>query len=294
MPNKPALALFAVVMTLVGSTARADHPLPIWEVQGERNSVYLLGSVHLLREEDYPLPDGVYDAYGDAEALYMELDMDDLDPASVQQLVAEIGMAGDGASLGSLMGAEMYSQAEARAAALNIPLQLLAAMEPWLAAITVEQLMLQRIGFNPAFGIEAHLAGRASEDGKEILGLESVEDQLGLLDSLSIEAQRLLLLQTLDEASELATMMDGLIAAWRNGDVDYLETNILEQMQGYPELYDAIVVKRNRDWTGQIEALLDDDDDYLIVVGALHLIGEDGVPAMLDAAGFPSEQLEQQ
>ena len=269
----------------------AEQRLPVWKVSGESNDVYLLGSVHLLREQDYPLPAGIDEAYADAEVLIMEIDMDDFDPAAAQALVSELGTIANGGSLAQLMGESLYEQARADAAALNIPLDALAVLEPWLAAITIEQLMLQRIGFNPDFGVEAHFVGRAAEDGKEILGLEELSEQLGFLDGLSIEAQRLLLLQTLDEASDLESMMGEMIAAWRRGDVRYLEENMLADMQQYPELYDAIVVSRNRNWTNQIADLLDDPQDYLIIVGALHLIGEDGVPAALDARGYETMQL---
>lgn len=284
--------VFAALLAMCASAAYADHPLPLWQVEGKDNQVYLLGSVHLLREQDYPLPSALYDAYDDAEVLVMELDMDDLDPALVQALVQKLGMSNDTGNLAALMGAQ-YDQAAAGAEDLQIPLALLGTMEPWLAAISVEQLMLQRIGFDPAFGVEAHLVERAVGDGKEVLGLEEVDEQLGILDGLSLEAQRQLLLQTLSEAGSIEALMDGMISAWRKGDTAYLEENMLEDMQGYPEIYDAIVTKRNRDWVGQIRDMLDDQQDYLIVVGALHLVGPDSVPAMLRDDGHSIAQLRQ-
>ena len=286
-----------LVLCLLGAiasgAATADQRLPVWAIEGHRNTVYLVGSIHLLREQDYPLPAGIEAAYDDAETLVMELDMDDLDDVELQTLVAELGMAGVGSSLSQMMGAELYERAEAGAAHLNIPLNMLAAMEPWLAAITVEQLMLQRLGFDPGFGIEAHFARKAGADAKEILGLEDIEEQLGFLDSLSLDAQRLLLLQTLDEAGDLQVVMDSIIDAWRNGDVGFLEEQTLADMQAYPELYDTVVVNRNRNWSKRIADMLDDDDDYLVIVGTLHLIGSEGVPVLLDAMGYPVKQMQQ-
>ena len=287
-----AAAAAAILMAVATQRAAvADHPLPLWQVDGDRNRIYLLGSVHLLREEDYPLPSALYAAYEDAEALIMELDMDDLDPVQMQALVAELGSLPPGGSLAEVMGRDLYAEAEALAAKIDIPLPMLAGLEPWLAAITIEQVMLQRIGFNPEFGIEAHMVGKAAADQKEILGLEELEEQLGFLDGLSLSAQRSLLLQTLSEAGEIEPMMDGLIGAWRYGDTDYLEENMLEQMQAYPELYSAIVVERNRRWVEGILDRLDDEQDYLIIVGALHLVGEDSVPALLATRGHEARQL---
>lgn len=287
--GRTALLVMALALLAFYGRATADDALPMWQVDGESNRVYLLGSVHLLREGDYPLPTGLDAAYADAESLVMELDMDDLNPLEVQALVAEIGSAGEGKSLADLMGAT-YGDAKDQADALGIPLELMGGFEPWLAAISIEQLMLQRLGFDPAYGIEAHFTGRAVADGKEVLGLEEPAEQLGLLDALSADAQKQLLLQTLEEAGDIETLMDSIIGAWRTGDFAFLEANMLAPMREYPELYEVIVAERNRDWVGQIEDLLDDDDDYLIVVGALHLVGEDGVPALLEAAGYEPRQ----
>jgi len=272
--------------------ALADNsPLPLWQIDGERNSVYLLGSVHLLREDDYPLPKALYAAYEDAEVLLMELDMDDLDPAAAQALITELGVLPAGRGLADILGEETYSEAARLAEAAEVPLAALTQTEPWLAAITVEQVVLQRAGFDPNFGIEAHFSAAALKDGKQILGLEELAEQLGFLDGLSADAQRSLLLQTLSEVQDVESTMDGMVNAWLTGDIDYLQDNMLEQMQAYPELYEAIVAKRNRRWAGQIDALLDDDDDYLIIVGALHLIGEDSVQDQLAARGWHATQM---
>ena len=288
----PRLVLALLMLASTGAAAES-HPLSMWQLNGASNRIYLLGSVHLLREQDYPIPSTIYTAYQDADTLIMELDMDDLDPAMTQALVGELGLIEDGRTLMDVMGDDLYAQAEEIAAEINVPLPMFAQSEPWLAAITVEQLMLTRIGFNPNLGIETHLMGKAATDGKEILGLEEFAQQLGYLDALSIDAQRSLLMQTLSEAKNIEPMMDGLIDAWRRGDIGFLEAEMLADMQRYPELYEALVVARNRDWTNQIEALLDDEQNYLIVVGALHLVGKDSVPSMLRRNGREVAQMKQ-
>jgi len=189
------------------------------------------------------------------------------------------------------MGARLYEQAETAAAAIDIPLELLSKSEPWLAAITVEQMNLSRIGFNPAFGIEMHYSSRAIADGKEILGFESFEEQIGFLDGLSIEAQRELLVQTLTEGAGIRSLMDEVIAAWRRGDITYLEDSLLDEIEQYPELSETLVEARNRRWVDVIETLLGEQEDYLVIVGALHLVGNTGVPALLDARGIRITQV---
>lgn len=273
--------------------AAGSHPLAMWRVDGPSNSIYILGSIHMLRASDYPIPSAIYDAYGDAEALVMEIDMDDIDPFEEQALAAELGLIKDDRVLRDLMGPRLYAEAESMATELQIPLQLLEKAEPWFAAINVEVMMLMRIGFNPMHGVESHLSEMARRDNKEIYGLETTREQLTFLDNLSAESQRDMLLQTLRDSMKIADLMDQLVAAWYQGDIDFLEENLLSEMQDFDELHEAIVVKRNRNWTDKIESLLDETNDYLVVVGALHLIGDDGVPNLLSQRGHDVIQMHQ-
>jgi len=293
VPSRFATAL----LWLLPAAALADAagtPVTMWLAEGTSNRVYVLGSIHLLRERDHPLPQVIGDAYEDAETLYMEIDMDDLDPLASQATITRLGMLEEGTSLRDVMGEELYAEAAAAASELDIPLEMLDRTEPWYAAITVEQLVLARIGFNAAYGVEMHLLRKASGDGKEILGFETLEQQLGYLDGLSLEAQRNLLMQTLTEGAAIREIMDDLILAWRSGDIDYLEQTLLDDLSGYPELYDTIVADRNRLWVDTIDDLLDDGEDYLVIVGALHLVGEDGVPRLLEQRGIRITQMHEQ
>ncbi len=272
----------------------AGHPVTLWMAEGTSNHVYLLGSVHLLREQDHPLPRVIDEAYNEAETLYMELDMDDLDPLLMQATINRLGMLEEGTSLRDVMGEELYEEAMAVAVELEIPLEMLERTEPWFAAITVEQLALARIGFNPSYGVEMYLLKKASRDGKTILGFETVEQQLAYLDGLSLDAQLALLMQTLTESAAIREVMDDLILAWRSGDIDFLEQTLLDDVSGYPELYDTIVANRNRLWVDTIDELLEQGEDYLVVVGALHLVGEDGVPQLLRQRGVRITQMHEQ
>jgi uncharacterized protein YbaP (TraB family) len=265
----------------------------MWQINGVDNRIYLLGSIHLLREKDHPLPSAIYSAYDDAEKIIMELDMDDMDPVEGQVLTNELGLIQDGRTLSELMGTDSYAEALKLAEAAQIPLSLLDKSEPWYAAMHVEIMLLMRVGFNPAYGIETHLMELAQSDRKEILGFETMRQQLGFLDGLSPDAQRDMLIQALSEGANLQEMMDTMIEAWRLGDIAFMEDSLLSDMQDYPELNRVIVVDRNIDWTNQIEDLLDDQLDYLVVVGALHLIGEDGVPGLLRSRGHEVIQLHQ-
>jgi len=282
------------MLCAVSGLASADsegHPVTLWRAQGISNSVYLLGSIHLLRAEDHPLPTVIDAAYEDSEVLIMELDMDDLDAALTQQLFTKKGVLRDGLTLRDLMGEELYSRAAAAAETSDIPIDLLAQSKPWLAAITVEMMVLYRIGFNPSLGVEMHMTSRAVEDGKPIEGLETIEEQLAFLDGLSLHAQRELLIQTLEESASIDDSIGEMIRAWRYGDTDFLASGLLDSFAEQEELNDKLVTSRNQRWVSQIIELLDDADDYLIIVGALHLVGDAGVPSLLVQKGIEIMQL---
>ncbi len=268
-----------------------DHPVTLWRIDGETNSIWLLGSIHLLREEDHPLPAVIDRAYEEADVVVMELDMDDLDPVYTQAAFKSAGVMTDGTTLEDLMGDGPYAAAEEAAAVVDIPLDMLAQSEPWLAAITVELMMLYRIGFNPLLGVETTMTNRAVADGKPIEGLETVDEQLDFLDGLPLEAQREMLLQTLAQSASLSESIDVMIEAWHRGDTATLEEELLGAFEEQAELNEVLLTNRNRRWVEKILTWLDDDRDYLVVVGALHLVGDGGVPALLADKGIGIHQL---
>jgi len=283
-----------LALLLLTSHAMADstgHPVTLWEVSGAQNSIFLLGSVHLLRPADYPLPSAFDSAYEQADVLIMEIDMDDIDPFATQAAFVSYGVLQDDRTLEDLMGAEHYSRAAAAAAAIDIPLEMLGKTEPWYAAMTAEIMVLNRIGFDPTLGIEMHMTAKAIGDSKPIEGFETIEEQIQFLDGMSMQAQRDMLVSTLEQGAELSELMDELIDAWHRGDIAFLENVMLSELAEHQELNKAIVVDRNKRWVEQIDTLLDDDENYLIIVGALHLVGENGVPRQLARRGTPVRQL---
>jgi uncharacterized protein YbaP (TraB family) len=286
-------SLFIALFLLAALPVLADesgHPVTLWKVAGAQNSVYLLGSIHLLRAKDYPLPTILDTAYDDAEVLVMEIDMDDLNPLAAQAAFTTYGIIQGEQTLQDLMGDELYERALSAADAIDIPLDMLSKTEPWYAAMTVEIMMLSRIGFNPALGI-VYMMSKASSDNKPIEGFETVEQQVQFLDGMSLDAQREMLLSTLDESAKMGEMMDELIDAWRHGDVSFLESGMLVELEKHEELNKALVTDRNARWVTRIDELLNNADDYLIIVGALHLVGPDSVPTQLQNIGYDVRQL---
>ncbi|HMN45322.1 MAG TPA: TraB/GumN family protein [Povalibacter sp.] len=292
MPTLSRFLASLLVLALVQTASAADsaparHAL--WSLQGKTNTVYLLGSVHFLKPSD-ELPAALDAAYRDAERLVMEIDMDDLDPLVAQQTTMDLGLLPDGKTLESELGSEAYQLVSKQARVMGIDPALLNRFRPWLAAMTLVQLQLMKQGLDPQSGVEQRLTARAVADHKEITGLETLQQQLGMLAGLSSEQQREFLLYSVENAEHAAEEIDELIDAWRRGDTTVLARLLAEGFDKYPDLYRPLTVDRNRQWLGPIEELLKSQDDYLVVVGALHLVGKDSVIDLLESKGHKVTQ----
>ena len=264
-----------------------------WRVTGAgAGELWLLGSVHYLRQEDYPLPPRIDALYRLADVIVMELDLDDLDALTVQGSFAGAGMLPPGSSLDTVLTPRVYALAEARAAELGLDLTLMAGFEPWLIAITLMDLGMNALGFNASQGLEQYLLRRANGDGKEILGLETLEDQIKVFDQLSVAEQEALLLQTLTELDSADDVMDELLDAWRDGRLDTLASELTADFDDFPNLYQHLVIDRNERWLEGLEQLLNEAGSYLVVVGALHLVGEGSVVELLAQRGLSVEAVE--
>lgn len=277
-------------LLLIGFGLASGHPCAaaehhtLWSLKGKTNTVYLLGSVHFLKPSER-LPSVVDDAYNDAEKLVMEIDMDDLDPLAMQQLTLELGLLPENKTLESELGAAAWRQISTQAREIGIDPALLNHFQPWLAAMTLVQLQLMKLGLDPNSGVEQQLTARATRDGKEITGFETLRQQLGMLAGLPPQQQREFLMYSVEDTQRARKEIDQLIGAWRTGDTRALARLLAEGFDQYPDLYRPLTVDRNRKWIANIEDLLDDRDDYLVVVGALHLVGKDSVIELLEREG---------
>jgi uncharacterized protein len=285
-----AYACIALLLCSAAAHAADQQQHILWSLQGKANKVYLLGSMHLLKASEQ-LPAAIDSAYADADALIMELDMDDLDPLQMQQAALELAMQPEGRTLQQQLGPKIYEQFVVKTRALGVEPAMLERFQPWFAAITLVQLQLMKLGFDPEAGVEKRLTRRAVGDGKEIQGLETVREQLEIMARLPEKQQREFLLYSVDDAERMATEVDKLLASWRSGDAAAMAKLLQEGFDEYPDLYRPLTVERNRKWLPQIEQLLDDREDYLVVVGALHLVGEESVIDLLERKGYKVKQL---
>lgn len=289
LPGLMAMALLACAW-FAAAVAESAQPAA-WTLEREDSQVVLLGSIHLLPPGLAELPTRVRTLYEAADTLVMELAMDQLDPVAFQREVNRLGRQPEGETLAGSLGEARWEEARALAREIDLDLDLLANVQPWLAALTITQLRLVQLGFAPEFGLEVQLTAWAVRDGKPIGGLETAEAQIAVFANLSTEEQIDLLMQSLGDAVTLRDDADAIVSAWRSGDVARMDAELLASVRESPGLYEAVVVERNRDWIEPIEALLDTPGTHLVVVGALHLVGEDSVVAMREARGHRLERL---
>ena len=282
---KGYLLTFFSLLCAVSGSAQAEPAA--WRVTGEdTGELLLLGSIHYLRQEDYPLPSNIDELYQQADTLVMELDLDDLDTLSVENLFVEAGTLPPGSSLQTVLTPAVYELAETRSAEFGLDLAFATRLEPWLVAITLMDLGMNALGFNASRGLEQHLLRRATSDGKQVLGLETLEDQIHVFDQLSIKEQEALLLQTLNEIDSADDAMDELLNAWRDGRVNTLANELTANFEDFPILYRHLVIDRNERWLDPLRQLLETGERYLVVVGALHLVGDDSVIELLQHQGL--------
>jgi uncharacterized protein YbaP (TraB family) len=277
-------------------------PVPLlWKVSDADNALYLLGSFHMLRPGDYPLAGDVDAALDDAEALVFELSPDEMGSPALGMQMAQAAMRTDGTVLDEQLGADLAAKLDAWTSANAGPLatmgltgEVLQRFEPWFVGLMVSVLEMQKLGLDPALGLDRHFMDRAAEAGKPGAGLETGMQQIALFDAMGGREQVQMLEESLDQAGEGRERIEALHAAWRAGDVDRLWAGMAAELKrDYPALYRSINVERNDAWVPQLAARLDgsDDEDVLVVVGALHLLGEDGVVEKLRGAGYAVERI---
>ena len=279
-----------LALCLLGSlTAHAASP--VWAIRGAHNTVYLAGSVHLLPAQEAVLPQAFDRAYADSAKLVMELDLGKLDPLQAAGWLSQHGALPRGTTLRGILGEQRYARVSGAAAELGLSMELLDGQAPWVVGVELADLEYLRLGFDPQQGVEQQLVQRAQADGKPTAGLETLDEELGSLEALSSEDQVRLLDHTVSELKHSQSEVQEVLHAWRRGDAAALSRLLAREYRSFPALYRPLVTTRNERWLPQLEQLLREDRNALVIVGALHLVGDGGLLELLRKDGFAPQQL---
>jgi hypothetical protein len=279
------LAAALLCFTSTAASA-ADGRHTFWVVKGAHNTLYLLGSVHVLQPSDSDLPAEALHAYDHSKALVMELDLNDAGVVGALADEATLAMLPEGQTLRDALGPDVYQRFASHAQTLGLEPDSLSGYRPWFAAMMLQQTELTQQGFEAGAGVDEQFAQRAAADHKPIIGLETVDQQLGIFANLSGDEQRRFVSFMLDDDDDSAHSAGAVVAAWRNGDTAQLERLLRESSAQYPELFRMLTTDRNRRWLPTLLKLLHEQQDYLVIVGALHLVGQDGLVQLLAASGY--------
>jgi uncharacterized protein YbaP (TraB family) len=274
------------------SGLNAEAASPVWAIRGAHNTVYLAGSIHLLPANDAVLPPAFDHAYADSALLVMELDLGKFDAMEAMSWMSSHGELPKGTTLRDVLGEMRYTRVNAAAEKLGLMTAGLKTAAPWMVGIELSDAAYMHEGFDPDQGVEEQLVQRALADHKPTAGLETMEEQLGGLVALSMDNQVRMLDQTLDELKDIKSEMRDVVSAWRHGDAAKLATLLSSEYQAFPALYQPLVIERNQRWLPQVEALLKSNDNTMVVVGALHLVGHGGLLEQLRVKGYKVTQLD--
>ncbi len=279
-----------VVFCLLGYAslaAAAKDKAFFWEVTGQDNTLYLLGSIHFARADFYPLRDAIEMAFAKSDHLAVEININAIDPAKIQRMLLEIGTYPAPDSIVNHLGASTLAKLQRYLAANELPFEALANQKPGLLMITLATLELTKQGLSATQGVDLYLLQQAAGQ-KVILEMETLEEQFAIL--LDPEDPEQMLEQSLDELEDYPALVTLLLESWRLGDSDALEELMINKpLREYPESkqsFDKLFTQRNIKMTNKIEAYLATGRSHFVVVGAGHLVGEQGIVELLRDAGY--------
>jgi uncharacterized protein YbaP (TraB family) len=290
--NRVTLRIVCLSLLLLVASARGDGGAPsggnvfLWSVRSEKGVSYLLGSIHLLKKEMYPLDRRIEEAFARSTVLAVETDVGGREKEKLEKFILENALYPEGDSLGKHISRETYDlvRKEFPAAAGDQ----VDRMRPWALALTATSIEYMKMGLDPEYGIDRYFLEKAA-GRKKVVELEPYDTVVRLLQGLPDGIQDLFLFYTLADLETVGGEIDNIISLWKAGDARGMETVVYRSRDDYPKLlpvYDLLVTRRNRTMTDAIARVLQSGDTGFIVVGAGHLVGKDGILERLREKGY--------
>ena len=287
-------ALLAAIISTVTLYSRENNGKSfLWKIETEAGTSYLLGSIHLLKKDVYPLKAVIENAFELTDVLAVEADISSDKMGEVGLQMLGKGMYQGEETLKDNISAETFQLAKKKLDELGMDIDGFNKFKPWMAALSITSMQLIKMGFNPEYGIDKYFLEKASGK-KKIEELEGLEFQMKLFDSLSKEENEKFLLSSILEAEKVGKEVDNMVKAWLTGDTGEMEELMTGNIEKYPKLrplYKKIIDDRNERMTAKIITYLKSEFRYFIVVGAGHMIGQNGIVQLLRDKGYTVEQL---
>ena len=253
----------------------------LWKLRGDHATVYLLGSVHLFKAQDYPLAAAIERAFTNSPIAAFETDIGEMERRALQPATMALTMLPAGQSFREQLSAPTYALFTNYAVEIGMPLFLLEQLRPAVAAVALVELECQKLGFEADNGIDLHYYRLARKQGKTLIPLETFDFQLNLLTSFSKEENELLVKSTLEDLKKTRQEFADILAAWKSGDAAGLEKELNSMAVEAPAIFKRLVTDRNERWVPKIQELARGQTNAIVIVGAAHLVGKDGVVELL-------------
>jgi uncharacterized protein YbaP (TraB family) len=285
------IALTAAIAAGLSASPAAQTHAFAWKATKGQGVVYLVGSVHMLTSDFYPLPASLDAGFKASDLLVEEANLAEMLSPNMQFSMLSRGMLPAGQALDKVISPATLALLNKHSSTLGMPIEALKQFKPWMLAMTIEAMEWQKAGFDAELGLDKHFFDRAQVENKTIQGLETTDFQISLFDGMSMEQQDRFLAETLKGVATETASVNKLAASWKIGDAGAIERLVLSDIKDDPFVYDRLLVARNRTWLPKIEALFSRPRPAFVVVGAAHLVGPDGLLAMLKAKGYQLVQL---
>lgn len=281
----------AGVLATSPAAAQAPSRNFLWSVTAaDAPPTYLMGSLHLLTAEYYPLSSQIEKAFTASKVLITEADVDEVtNPATVMSLMGK-ALLPDGKTLDQVISAELHADVMKRVDEAGLPRVAVQRLKPWMVALALTAPVMQAAGFKSEHGVDRHFFDRAKQSGVERRALETVAFQFDRMDQMSQAEQESLLRSTIDDLDTQTSNVKRMADAWVRGDTATLEKLLLSSMKSSPDLYQRMLVDRNATWVSSVERCVKEKTPCFVVVGAAHLVGPDSLVAMLQKKGYQVEQ----
>jgi uncharacterized protein YbaP (TraB family) len=293
MTRPSRIRLVAIALAFAASAAHlggADKSF-LWKASKGPGSLYLVGSIHLLTQDYYPLDPALDAAFKESDLLVEEIDLGEMMAPESQMRMLKTGMLPAGQTLDKVVSPGTMAAVAKRLEAMGMPIEPLKRFKPWLLSLTLLGMEWQKAGFEAELGLDRHFYDRARAEKKPVQSLETVAFQISRFDEMTMEEQDKLLAETLKEIDTQKQAVTTLANAWKAGDTLTVEKIVLQDLKADPRLYERMLVDRNRDWLPKLEAIVARGVRAFVVVGAAHLVGPDGLLTLLKASGYSVEQL---
>jgi uncharacterized protein YbaP (TraB family) len=292
-----AAAPLALAATIPGAAAAepataatTDADPALWVVKDEDTTIYLFGTVHVLKPGLGWFDEAVKTAFDKSDQLMLEIVLPD-DQAEVARTMMPLAIDQSGKTLSSRLNAGQLKAYQAAMTSVGLPVGQFDMFEPWFPAITLSILPLTKLGYDPEQGAEKLLTSLAKKAGKPVAGLETLSEQLGFFDTLPEKQQVAFLNSVVKDLDKLGPQLDEMVVLWAKGDPDGLAVTMNESMAATPELAKTLLWDRNARWADQLKARMDQPGTVFVAVGAGHLAGEKSVQDYLKARGLVAKRV---